>query len=237
MDIERYRIQKQLLQLQEKKFRTLCLDCRQPDFNCYCRHIQSFDPAIKFAILMHPIEARRRIATGRMSHLCLKGSELIIGHDYSMDEQVNQLLDNPEFHPVILYPGRSSVNITHLPIEERAEIFPDGKKPLIFVVDGTWNTAKKMVRLSQNLNRLPQICFSPPGVSTFRVRKQPAPGCYSTIEAIHHTIELLGESQGFDLRTREHDKLIYAFDKLVEQQLEYVKRSVSRHRPRYPRAS
>jgi hypothetical protein len=52
------------------------------------------------------------------------------------------------------------------------------------------------------------------------VRKQPAQECYSTIEAIHHTIELLGPSCGFSVAQREHDRLLFIFDKMVSRQLD-----------------
>ena len=82
------------------------------------------------------------------------------------------------------------------------------KTPLILVVDGTWNTARKMLRLSRNLHSVPRICFTPVRPSRFRVRKQPHPNCYSTIEAIHQTLELLGPSQGFDILTGRQSRLL-----------------------------
>src|SRR5437868_14164259 len=104
----------------------------------------------------------------------------------------------------MLYPGMRSQNLTPLSQDERLDLFPQSKKLTIFVIDGTWATARRTVRQSQNLTNLPRICFSPVKPSTFRVRKQPNPACYSTIEAIHHTIELVGQSQGFDTTSREH---------------------------------
>ncbi len=215
----------------EPKFREMCLNCRQPHFNCYCSHIESFDPGVKYVILTHPIEVRRRIATGRMSHLCLDQSELIVGHDYTRNSKVNSILADQNYHCVILYPGRASINISSWTPLEKASLVPSGKKLAIFVIDGTWNTARKMLHLSSNLKALPQICFTPTRLSTFRVRKQPAPECVSTIEAIHQCIELLGAPD------REHDKLLRVFDRLVEQQLVFVERANSRHTRRSKRSA
>lgn len=220
MNLENYRERKRLLE-EASKTRNLCVTCMQPEFGCYCAHIQPFDPGIKFAILIHPMEFKRRIATGRMSHLSLKNSELITGQDYSSDKRVNDLLGNPEFQPMVLYPGRDSINLTEACEVLRAELIQ--KKPLIFVIDGTWATARKTMHLSRNLKSLPKISFTPPGRSQFRVRKQPGVECYSTIEAIHHTIELLGPSCGFDLAKGEHDSLMRVFNGMVERQLECVR--------------
>ncbi len=223
MDIQQYRKNKEQQRLQEPLFRNLCTTCIQPEFSCYCGDIQKFNPQIDFVILIHPIEVRRRIATGRMSHLCLENSSLVMGQDYSANTEVNKLIQDPDKHSVILYPGMESQNLTPLSLTERQELFPKDKKLQIFVIDGTWATARKMVRLSSNLNTLPRICFTPEKPSNFRVRKQPHPACYSTLEAIHHTIELVGPSQGFSTANRDHDKLIHAFDSMVERQLECIR--------------
>ncbi len=230
MNVQKYFENRKAFVESEQKFREMCLNCRQPSFNCYCSHVKSFDPGVKFVILTHPIEVRRRIATGRMSHLCLKNSELIVGHDYSRNQKVNAILANPEYHSVILYPGRQSLNISTWSDDERKNLIPSNKKLAIFVIDGTWNTARKMLHLSSNLKSLPQICFTPNRLSTFRVRKQPAPECVSTIEAIHQCIGLLGLSQ-------EHDQLLEVFDQLVEQQLVFVERANSRHTKRNRRSA
>lgn len=228
MDIERYQQKRREQAEQAPKYRELCTQCIQPVFSCYCRHIQRFNSQIQFVILIHPIEVRRRIATGRMAHLCLENSHLIMGQDYTQDAAVNRILADSRNHCVILYPGVHSKNLSPLTEVERSELFPKDKKLTVFVIDGTWATARRTIRQSRNLNTLPRICFSPQKPSSFRVRKQPHPACYSTIEAIHHSIELVGNSQGFDVSGRGHDKLLHVFDKMVELQLEFIRISESK---------
>jgi DTW domain-containing protein YfiP len=201
-------------------YRKICHNCRQPDFSCYCQWLQAFDPQIRFVILIHPIEVHRRIATGRMSHLSLKNSHLITGHDFTENNEVNEILHSEDNHCLMLYPGRQARNLSPMSVTERFDLVPSHKKLTLFVVDGTWNTARKTMHLSENLKGLPRICFTPASPSNFRVRKQPAQECYSTIEAIHHTIELLGPSCGFSVAQREHDRLLFIFDKMVSRQLD-----------------
>ncbi|MGE0763365.1 MAG: tRNA-uridine aminocarboxypropyltransferase [Bdellovibrionales bacterium] len=238
MNVQQYLARREQQNLAQRSLpgRKLCIKCLQPERTCYCVHVQTFDPKLKFAILIHRLEVHRRIATGRMSHLCLQNSDLLMGYDYSHDLRVNALLADPQFHPVILYPGQRSTNLSSLSTAERTALFPAGKKPLIFVIDGTWSTAKKTLRRSINLHQVPQICFTPERPSRFRVRQQPKAHCISTLEAIHQTIELLGPIVGFDVASREHDRLLYVFDKMVEQQLEFIRLShqTERH-SRHPR--
>lgn len=219
MNLRFYMEQKLKRSESEPVYRHLCAVCLQPEFGCYCGDIEKLNPGLTFVILIHPIEFRRRIATGRMAHLCLEGSHLIVGQDYSRNDQVNALLEDPEHHPVVLYPGTGSTDMTELTIEAKRCLFPRDKKLLLFVIDGTWATARKMMWQSRNLHGLPRVCFQPSAPSRFRVRKQPSPECYSTIEAVHQALELIGPVCGFDVQTREHDKLIRVFDRMVERQI------------------
>lgn len=214
-----------------------CMHCRQRAKNCYCGFIQRFDPKIKFVILAHAKEAKRHIASGRLTQLCLENSEFIRGHDYRHKIRVNEILRNPEYHCVLLYPGIKARNLTSVPESERAQLFPRGKQLVIFVLDGTWVTASKMLKVSQNLHLLPQVSFDPPGPSRFRVRLQPNDKCLSTIEAVHHLIEIVGKCQGFATERRSHDILLEAFDQMVERQLTYMKNisSVNPYRRARPR--
>ncbi len=222
VNLYEYQAKRQHMLQEAQQPRALCLHCRQPQVNCYCAYLQRFDPNIEFVILIHPLEVRRRIATGRMSHLCLENSHLIEGENYSHDARVNQLITDPLNQAVMLYPGPGSRNLSEMSGEQRSTLFLPDKKLVVFVVDGTWNTARNMVRHSHNIQGLPRVCFSLDTPSTFRVRKQPAQGCYSTIEAIHQVIELLGPLYGFATESRQHDILLKVFDRMVTRQLTFV---------------
>ncbi len=222
MDIETYLDRRRHLAEAEPKLRQICIRCLQPSFGCYCQGVAPIDCKIEFVILIHRVEVRRRIATGRMSHLLLKHSHLIMGHNFTHCERANSLIEDATFQNLVLYPGKNSYDISHCPKEQLTQII-DPTKPLrIFVIDGTWGTARTMMNQSENLKRLPRICFTPTRPSNFRVRKQPKELCVSTIEAIHHTIDLLGETKGFDTHSRKHDVLLHKFDEMVEKQLAYM---------------
>jgi len=220
--MRQYLAKKSEAQLSKKRYRTLCVRCLQPTTWCYCASVSPFDPHMTFVVLLHFLELRRRIATGRMSHLSLQGSYLILGDDYTNDPQVNELLNDPKYQAVILQPGADSIEIDRISDDEQKRICPPGKKLLVFVVDGTWSTAFKTIRKSKNLRGLQKISFSPTKPSAFRVRKQPQENYCSTIEAIHRTIDILGSSQGFATEKREHDSLLRTFDSFVDRQVAYI---------------
>lgn len=231
MDVETYRRRRlEIAAATQPRQRIPCLNCFQPEFSCYCARLRPFTPPIEYVILIHPIEASRRVATGRMSHLCMKGSRLIRGHDFTHNAQINELLADPSKDCHLLYPGIRSKNLTPMGLEQRRQVFAPGKTPVLFVIDGTWGTAKRMVNGSENLFRMPRVMFTPVVASRFRVRKQPKPHCVSTIEAIHHSIDLIGPAFGADMVARPHDHLLEMFDSLVEQQIQLSQQRNHRHR-------
>ena len=123
-----------------------------------------------------------------MAHLCVENSKLIQGIDFGEQSEVNRLIADPENHCVVLYPGPAASDIGM----HRGSL---GEKNLVvFVIDGTWSCAGKMLRRSANLARLPQICFTPEHKSEYQIRVQPEAHCLSTLEAVHRVLELLDPS-------------------------------------------
>jgi DTW domain-containing protein YfiP len=85
---------------------------------------------------------------------------------------------------------------------------------LVVIIDGTWAHAKRMKRLSKNLHALPSIAFTPPTPSVFRVRRQPKVECYSTLEAAHHLMVLLGYG--------DHRGMLDTFEWMVDRHADHM---------------
>lgn len=219
--------------------RQLCLKCLKPKVTCYCEAIQPFATDAHFVILQHPLERKRSVGTARLTHLCLKRSTLIPGAGFADDPQVQALLADPSRHCVVLYPGADALDIGHP--DARAELAmrlagseespgrstADQKELVIFVIDGTWSCAATLMRRSPNLMALPKISFAPGPVSEYGFRKQPAPECLSTLEAVHRVIRLLEPEA-------EPQILLTLFRRLVADQLRYAKRDIVRLKERAP---
>jgi len=199
--------------------RRWCHRCRQPDRGCYCSLIETFDSEPRFIILTQPREAKHRFGTGRMAHLCLSNSLLVEGVDFSADDRVNDEIHSPLNFPVLLYPSEDSIHLSRLTRAGRMELVPAGRKLVVLVLDGTWKSARKMMRLSRNLADLPRISFEPPSPSKYRIRRQPKPHCYSTIEAIHHVVDLFAPPGSSH---RPHDNLLAVFHSVIDRQLTYT---------------
>lgn len=200
-----------------ENFRENCYRCFRPRASCFCDHIQPFEPRTRIVILMHPKENRKqRTGTGRLAHLCISGSRLFPGQDFTDFPEVNRLIEDPALFPTVLFPDETSRDISRDGIE-----IPAGRRLLVFVPDGTWRQARKILRLSPNLQDLPHIRFSPPEISRFLIKKEPRPNFVSTIESIHH---LLGELErlGLEPAGLPRARLLDILDRLVRFQMDHA---------------
>ena len=126
---------------------------------------------------------------------------------------------------MVLYPHERAVFIDRLDEEGKRELCPSGKVPLIFIIDGTWHNARKMIKHSRNLHDLPFICFTPNHASQFQVRRQPHAHCLSTIEAIHRVLEIFDNNRALT-GPRPYDNLLRVFSFMVSRQLVFVANGV-----------
>jgi DTW domain-containing protein len=173
--------------------RETCYRCFWPKPLCWCPTLQPMPTRTRFVFLMHPKEFKHeKAATGRLTHLCLPNSELHVGVSFENDSAVAALIAAPGNFPVLLYPGETARNLS------RGELAPSdigSRQLVVFLLDATWALARKMLRLSPNLQQLPRIMFTPTAPSRYLIKQQPQPGCLSTLEAVHETLLALERSQ------------------------------------------
>ena len=171
--------------------RAYCHSCRKPQVTCYCADLRPVSSRPRVVILMHPLEARHAVGTGRMAHRCLSNSKLWIGERFGPESELAALLRDPGVSPMLLFPGSDSLALDGLPDGDRSRVLNPAREPVLIVLDATWSLAKKMLRQSSALEGVPRVSFSPAGKSGFLVRRQPRPECLSSLEAIHRVLSLL----------------------------------------------
>ena len=92
-----------------------------------------------------------------------------------------------------------------------------GRRLVVFLLDATWSGARKMLRLSSSLQRLPRIMFTPSAPSRYLIKQQPQAGCLSTLEAVHELLLVL-ERHGLD-RYPQPELLLGIFQRMQDFQL------------------
>jgi DTW domain-containing protein YfiP len=203
--------------------RDWCTNCRKAKVVCYCGQLRPFESSPRFVILAHPRELRNSVGTGRMLHLSVRNSILIDGHDFSQDSQVNSLIQDSSLHCVLLFPGARSLNLSACTREEAGAFVPSGKQLVLFIVDGTWETARGMINRSANLRAMPQLSFTPERRSGYVFRKQPHDYCLSTIETAHWIIDKLAALGVFERPAGGAlEGLLEIFGDMVKRQLQYA---------------
>jgi len=195
--------------------REMCYRCFWPRQLCWCGSIEPIETAARFELLMHPKEFKRvKAGTGRLTHLCLANSEIRVGIGFDGDAVLQAQIRDPANAPVLLYPGPGARNLSagEPPVDDLA-----GRRLLILILDGTWSFARKMLRLSPSLQRLPRVMLTPSAPSRYVIKQQPEEGCLSTLEATHEVLVAL-ERAGLDRYPRP-EQLLDLFARMQEIQI------------------
>ncbi len=186
--------------------RSVCQRCRRPAASCYCAHLVPTPSSTRVIFLQHPRERRVAIGTARMAHLGLLNSELHVGVDFDEHPRVRALASPPGDGAVVLFPAPDALE---------PEALPAGPPHTLIVIDGTWIQARKMLARNATLRAFPRIGFVPRQPGRYRIRREPAPHCLSTIEAV---VEVLGRVEQDPARFRP---LLRAFEHMVETHIGY----------------
>lgn len=193
--------------------RTMCRACRRPEVVCWCAHLPHLPTRTRVLLLQHTRESRVGIGTARMAHLALPNSQLRVGVDFGADPVVAAMLAAHEAAlagngapSYLLFPGADARDIREL----------DPAEPItLVVVDGTWAQARALVRRNPQVAALPRLAFNPRRPSDYRIRREPADFCVSTIEALVEVLNVLEPERA------PFDALLDPFRAMVDRQIHF----------------
>jgi DTW domain-containing protein YfiP len=167
---------------------------------------------------MHPKEYKKeKNGTGHMTKLQLENSEIIVGVDFTNNTRVNEILNKEKSCSFLLYPGKNNFNLSKRKSSEIISFL--GNNPDIFILDGTWPCARKMLKLSKNLQKLKRVSFDNSIKSKFIIKQQPESLCLSTIESVYTVLNLLKEGNIEQCETKD---FLIPFEKMLEYQVECI---------------
>ena len=176
---------------------------------------------------MHPKEYKKeKNGTGHMTKLQLENSEIIVGVDFTNNTRVNEILAKENSGSFLLYPGKDNFNLSTRKSSELNSFM--GDNPHIFILDGTWPCARKMLKLSKNLQELKRVSFDNKIKSKFIFKQQPESLCLSTIESVHTVLNLLKKGELEKCDTKD---FLIPFEKMIAYQLEYMLNSNNKNDP------
>lgn len=204
--------------------REMCSDCGRPTSVCLCEALVQVPTRTRVVILQHPRESDVPINTARIAQRALPSSELHVGVEFEGSRAVRDAISDPSAPAILLYPAAGARDLVREP--------PPGPVTLV-VLDGTWWQSRKLFKKNPFLAQLPCYAFEPEQPSRYRIRKEPATHCVSTIEAITLALGVLERSAAVHEpgnEARRVEALLAPFEAMVEHQLRFAaERRAERH--------
>lgn len=189
--------------------------------------------AVKFILLMHPKEAKRqRTGTGRLAHLCLPESEILVGLDFQKEDtadarRLSELLsDKEKYFPLLMYPGPDAWNVSQEGFAGAAA----GRTLMPIIIDATWFCSRKIIEHNPFLLELPKLSFSGNYSSIFTFKHEPRPEYISTIESCYYLIKELQAAKMVSADVNP-EPLMNIFKKMIGDQLRAENERVQGLRP------
>ena len=189
--------------IETQKKRMQCAQCVRPQSHCLCGLIPRIESRTRILLLQHPSEANHALNTARLAALGLVNAELLIGEVFP---NLPALLSPAGYQACLLFPGDDAQPLVH------TETTPESQPLLLVVLDGTWRKARKLLHVNPALATLPRFVLPAGLQSRYRVRKTPAPGMVSTLEAIVCALNIIEAPRHFDA-------LLEPFEALIDQQI------------------
>ena len=168
-----------------------CSYCMLLPYLCICSVKKTVTTNSAFLLLMYDDEILKPSNTGRLIADLIPDTYAFIWSRMQPDRQLMQLLQDPQWQPIVIFPEEYSaaervINTYQIPEK--------GKRPLFILLDGSWVQAKKMFRKSPYLDNFPVLSFSPDTISRYLLRKASKDNQLATAEVAGRVLALMGES-------------------------------------------
>ena len=156
-----------------------CNNCGLPKISCICSKASIIKTSAQIWILSTERELYRPSNTARLLKLINPHStEIFLWERTKKPEKLIENINDEKYQPYLLFPAEDE-EIQYRKLENK----DTEKIPAFILIDGTWKEAKKILRKSEYLNKLPRISLEPTFSSQYDLRRGAAEGNLCTIEA------------------------------------------------------
>ncbi|TVP92005.1 MAG: DTW domain-containing protein [Pseudomonadaceae bacterium] len=168
-----------------------CPDCLLPPERCICALRPQLSAEVSFCLLMHRLEPLKPTNTGRLIAECLADTRAYVWSRTVPDPALLALLQDAQCQPFLVFPQEYAA--PEQPVCQQIEPVA-GKRPLLVIIDATWNQARKMVRMSPWLRTLPLLHLQPERLSRYQLRRSCQAEHLCTAEVAVACLELTGNT-------------------------------------------
>jgi len=175
---------------------------------CICSHIADCKNSLKMggqvSLLIHHRELGYPTNTGRLAHLCLPNSRMLIrGRLEDKGQLAERFIEKPRL--LFLYPNEESQFLEDLDMSEMQD-----KGYQLIVPDGSWRQASKIAKREGFEGRVTFVGFRTQIETKYQLRNEPKVGGMATMEAVAHALKWL--------ESPDHsEKLLKVFYTMVER--------------------
>ncbi len=167
-----------------------CRNCQLTQAYCVCSSHPVLSSAIDFCLVMDTREPAKASNTGKLIADCLASTRVFVWSRTAPDAALIALLENHEHQAYLVFPGEYAVSSQ--PVVTGIKC---GRgRPLLVILDGTWSQARKMLRKSPYLQRLPVLSLAQARASRYRLRRSSCAEHLCTAEVAQACLELAGET-------------------------------------------
>lgn len=170
----------------------LCLLAKQ---YCTCAIRRQVSSDASFLLLMYDTEVLKPSNSGRLIADLIPDTHAFLWQRTYTDPAILALLQNPEYQPIVIFPGEYAQPAQQVINKIDDSLLPDNKKPLFVLLDGSWRQAVKMFKKSVYLHQFPVLSFSPETAAKYALRKGKRDFQLGTAEVAALALEAAGENQ------------------------------------------
>ncbi|MDP2562705.1 tRNA-uridine aminocarboxypropyltransferase [Psychrobium sp. 1_MG-2023] len=199
--------------------RAKCSQCNKALVACFCHTITKQNNELNVVILQHPSEVKHARGTAKILELSLSHCQILVGEDFSDDQQFKQLFTASDKKLLLLYPGDETISPQVLS-QEIAQTDQQLNDYVVIVIDGSWKKAYKIFCLNPVLAELTRIGIDVDNQSNYRIRKSSRSDSLSTLEACYTLLS--------QVEQKDYSSLLTSFDYMVNFQLNSMPEQVKR---------
>jgi DTW domain-containing protein YfiP len=168
-----------------------CARCRVIPQYCLCAWRPRVAATSAVCLIMYDVEPLKPSNTGWLIADVVPDTHAFGWARKSVDPDLLQLLDDPQWQPYIVFPGEFVE-----PQRVVGEVIaPPGKRPLFILLDATWTEARKMFRKSPYLERFPVLSLAPEQISRYKLRRSRRDDHFCTAEVAALCLSLAGDEE------------------------------------------
>ena len=184
-----------------------CNKCGLPIINCVCDKAPKIKTDARIWILSTEKEFYRASNTARLLKIVNPHStEIFLWERTKIPEKLVSNLNNEMYDTFLLFPVENCEIMSR-----KVEYKSTDKVPVFIIIDGTWKEARKIIRRSAYLEKLPIISLEPNFKYKYDLRRGAKSGNLCTIEAAIEVLKINGEIDNSQVINEFYDLFLKSY--------------------------